>query len=621
MAKLSSYPGVNVGNTNMYALNNTELDLFLNDLWTTKIYGSLFVNTPNRSALIYNILKFPFPIINKQGGGTVARMTHKCISGIRIGDQFVKPISNEGTVEGPYIIQCLNSELCKFTFERTTLNKLLNNNFSDYGNISEYLLYLPYIGYINIDSEILIHAYRIIITYLLDCSTGRLCAISEYVYNNAIYRLNESYNYCAYQLPFSGTDSGAMRDALLGLVTTGISVAGILSGKPYVSVASESIKNTIVNQSSKTTTRNPTTNRQITQSTMQRDVNVSGVENRTQNRYMSKNQSYSEIFSGLNNLMNCRIPTSLHSSYTSADCWITTGKPFIIAKKPEVIYSTGFDKTFGRPLWDYKQLKTLKGFTKLSSIHLNISCLQDEIEEIETLLINGVILNTDITPPVKPEEPATPEPEKPEPTPELPEGEKATMLCCFNGKFKVTGMRGTPAQTGRPRNHYGLDIVGLDSNRVYAISSGWVKITDTGSSGLGKCVHVQMDDPQYYGQWILYGHLSSFAVANKQYVNKGQLIGIMGNTGESWGTHTHLEWRNKYDRWDSDFTKYDICKFTGIPNTSVDGQNIHIGSPIYKTSNGASVQKKLGLEDKTIQYLENYEYAEDLMRKIDENTK
>ena len=123
-----------------------------------------------------------------------------------------------------------------------------------------------------------------------------------------------------------------MRDALLGLVTTGISVAGILSGKPYVSVASESIKNTIVNQSSKTTTRNPTNNRQITQSTMQRDVDVSGVENRTQNRYMSKNQSYSEIFSGLNNLMNCRIPTSLHSSYTSADCWITTGKPFIIAK-------------------------------------------------------------------------------------------------------------------------------------------------------------------------------------------------------------------------------------------------------------------------------------------------
>ena len=242
---------------------------------------------------------------------------------------------------------------------------------------------------------------------------------------------------------------------------------------------------------------------------------------------------------------------------------------------------------------------------------------------------SGVILNTNIeipdvppvTPTPEPETPATPEPEEPKPTPELPEGEKATMLCCFNGKFKVTGMRGTPTQTGRPRNHYGLDMVGLDSNKVYAISSGWVKITDNGSSGLGKCVHVQMDDPQYYGQWILYGHLASFAVANKQYVNKGQLIGIMGNTGESWGAHTHLEWRNKYDRWDSDFTKYDICKFTGIPNTSVDGQNIHIGSPIYKTSNGASVQKKLGLEDKTIQYLENYEYAEDLMRKIDENTK
>ena len=95
----------------------------------------------------------------------------------------------------------------------------------------------------------------------------------------------------------------------------------------------------------------------------------------------------------------------------------------------------------------------------------------------------------------------------------------------------------------------------------------------------------------------------------------------MGNTGASDGWHTHLEWRNKYDKYDPDFSKYDICKFTGIPNTSVTGQNIHIGSPIYKTANGASVKSKLGLENQTIEYLESYEYADDLMKKIDEHTK
>ena len=633
---LTSYAGCNIGNANMYSMSQAGIVTFLGQLWSQKIFGKTFAEITDRADLIYSVIRYPFQIAPLGAGDAATKalsMIGPALNGVRVGNVFLEPKYPGGgdAIGDPLLVQCVNSEVCSFRFERISLDTILNNNFSDYGTMSEYLLYLPYIGFITIDSEIIIHALRITISYFIDASTARICAITEYTLpdDGGVIRFNESYGYCGYQLPFSGRDSGALRDALTNAIGKGIGAAGILMGKPYLTTISNSVKDTNVSQSSRTTTRNPETNRQITAGTSERSVNVSGGETTTHNRYLSKNSAYAEIFSGLANFYNCRTPTSMHSNYTSADCWVTLGTPYIIAKKPKVIYSAGFDSLFGRPLYVYKQLKTLRGFTKLSSIHLNVSCTNNELTEIEQLLYEGVILNTNVEIPDTPEPVApTPPPDIPvetdpiiTPQPTLPEGETATMLCCFNGKFRVTGMRGTPAQTGRENNHYGLDMVGEDSTNVYAISSGWVKLTDEGSYGLGKCVRVQMDNQNYYGEWILYGHLSKFEVKNGQYVEKGQLLGVMGNTGASRGAHTHLEWRNKYDKYDPDFSKYNICDFTGIPNTSVTGQNTHIGSPIYKTANGASVQSKLGLENQTIEYLENYKYADDLMKKIDEHTK
>jgi len=589
---------------NYYMLRGLDdYQRFIDILWAqSDMWATLNMTIPdNRSALITTSFYFPFKIGNYNKLGVE-------VDKIRFGYTYSEKQTGAKFI---YIDPSKTSFniFYTFTFSKDEIRQYLTTSFLDYDTINEYKLYLPFIGIVNIDGKLIYDlAHTLYIRYNADISTGAVnCNICLDDINNRLYQYTVN---CTNVSPYSGANNTYIANKGWG------TVGSILS-----SAVGFTVPTTITSGGkTKTTARNPATGRQITTGTEEQQYKTSK-RHETSSAY--------ELVNGFVDLATSQIPTSI-GGYSSPDVSFDSLLcPYIIIKKPKAIYYTGYDKLNGRPLNESRVLKNIKGYTEISSIHLNIPCLSYELEEIEDLLHSGVILNTDVeipdvppvTPTPEPETPAIPEPEEPKPTPELPEGEKATMLCCFNGKFKVTGMRGTPAQTGRPRNHYGLDIVGLDSNRVYAISSGWVKIIDTGSSGLGKCVHVQMDDPQYYGQWILYGHLSSFAVANKQYVNKGQLIGIMGNTGESWGTHTHLEWRNKYDRWDSDFTKYDICKFTGIPNTSVDGQNIHIGSPIYKTSNGASVQKKLGLEDKTIQYLENYEYAEDLMRKIDENTK
>ncbi len=43
------------------------------------------------------------------------------------------------------------------------------------------------------------------------------------------------------------------------------------------------------------------------------------------------------------------------------------------------------------------------------------------------------------------------------------------------------------------------------------------------------------------GYKTLYGHLSSFTVSQGEIVEKGDQIGVMGNTGRSTGTHLHFE--------------------------------------------------------------------------------
>lgn len=95
------------------------------------------------------------------------------------------------------------------------------------------------------------------------------------------------------------------------------------------------------------------------------------------------------------------------------------------------------------------------------------------------------------------------------------------------------GWRRSPF-TGLKEFHNGLDISGRKGTPIVAPANGIVIKTGQ-NKHLGK--YLQID----HGKEVVttYGHLSHINVSRKQKVKRGEVIGLMGNTGLSTGHHLH----------------------------------------------------------------------------------
>jgi murein DD-endopeptidase MepM/ murein hydrolase activator NlpD len=82
--------------------------------------------------------------------------------------------------------------------------------------------------------------------------------------------------------------------------------------------------------------------------------------------------------------------------------------------------------------------------------------------------------------------------------------------------------------------HKGIDIVGTKS--ILAADNG--RVTETGyKDDYGNYIIINHQN----GYETLYGHLSSIAVSAGKIVEKGEMIGTMGATGDATGVHLHFE--------------------------------------------------------------------------------
>jgi murein DD-endopeptidase MepM/ murein hydrolase activator NlpD len=105
---------------------------------------------------------------------------------------------------------------------------------------------------------------------------------------------------------------------------------------------------------------------------------------------------------------------------------------------------------------------------------------------------------------------------------------------------QVTGSFGERIDpfNGEGAFHSGVDIGSSYGAKIIAPADGVVTIVDT-MGGYGKTIMIDHGN----GISTRYGHLSGFAVTPGQKVQRGDLIGYVGESGRSTGPHLHYEVR------------------------------------------------------------------------------
>ena len=89
------------------------------------------------------------------------------------------------------------------------------------------------------------------------------------------------------------------------------------------------------------------------------------------------------------------------------------------------------------------------------------------------------------------------------------------------------------------RPHYGTDIDLEIGDTVVSAFDGMVRISKSHVRGYGNVVIIRHDN----GLETVYAHLSKLLVDPGQKIRAGEILGLGGNTGRSYGAHLHFEIR------------------------------------------------------------------------------
>lgn len=129
-------------------------------------------------------------------------------------------------------------------------------------------------------------------------------------------------------------------------------------------------------------------------------------------------------------------------------------------------------------------------------------------------------------------QPAVPSTES---APTLPESDTDwVMPVPYHTLTSVFGMRQNP-ENGEWHMHEGIDMACAEGTPIYASRGGLVEYA-VYSPSAGNFVQINHGD----GYRSIYMHMTHYIVSAGQYVQAGQIIGYVGNTGASRGNHLHF---------------------------------------------------------------------------------
>lgn len=133
-----------------------------------------------------------------------------------------------------------------------------------------------------------------------------------------------------------------------------------------------------------------------------------------------------------------------------------------------------------------------------------------------------------------------------------------------SGTVTLTSKFGLRMLNGKPDNHKGIDLVGTDKTLV-APCDGIIGVSTILDQRYDTTLtwqwgnYIRIDTPD--GLSVYLCHMSERKVKAGQAVKAGDIIGIEGQTGYSFGSHCHLEIRKNG-------VSVNPCTYLGIPNSA-----------------------------------------------------
>lgn len=334
---------------------------------------------------ITSLIWYPFPIKVKSGESA----GYLIFGGLNTGSlsQKVRASIPDFRYRGKELID-LGS------WDSSTYSKRFND-FRDYEGYTKISVFLPYLGFVDIPSNDFYSEGKTIRFFLeMDYYTGQgtyYIAVSEDetspLTNCRIITIKSVS--IGYQIPIGQSNSSEVfRNVVLGATkaTNQILTANV----PSTSTTTYTSKV----RGGGTTTKRYNKKGELTGTLKVSKRQKTRTDSSTTERSTAKN-----ITEGTSNLANSlleNIYLTAHSDTpnSSNSMFLASQDIIIVIKQPKYVITrdSKYKKMFGVPLREMKRVQELNGYTLISDVHLDLSCLSEEEEMIENILYGGIII-------------------------------------------------------------------------------------------------------------------------------------------------------------------------------------------------------------------------------------
>ena len=255
------------------------------------------------------------------------------------------------------------SQYVIFDCGEITLNEYFGGSL-DYDPYTHIDIYLPFINIQTLNTNDVMGA-KLHLKYYIDIVTGSCVAllkVDKDNLNSIIYSWNGN---CAMQIPVSASDNTSYLQSVLGITASIATTAVTAYATKGASVAAQAKMKT----ASEVAQSYSMTQAALTGSVIGTAESVAG----------GISQMHTTIQRG--------------GTMSGNLGFISTLRPYLMITRPKQCYPRNFNTFEGQPSYVTDILGNLSGYTKVYSVHLqNITATVEELNEIETLLRNGVIL-------------------------------------------------------------------------------------------------------------------------------------------------------------------------------------------------------------------------------------